>query len=61
MELEVKHGLIKEEKENLSEINTKVNGKMEKDMVWCNKIIGFGVFYYANGTKFIGFWNENQK
>ena len=53
--------MIKEEKENLSEINTKENGKMEKDMVWYDKIKGFGVFYYANGTKFIGFWNENQK
>lgn len=33
MEQVAKHGLIKEEKENLSEINTKENGKMEKDMV----------------------------
>ena len=25
---------------------------------WLNYIIkGFGIFYYANGTKYIGFWN----
>jgi len=23
--------------------------------------LGYGIFYYANGTKYEGFWHENKK
>ena len=47
-----KHGQIKEVKESLLEIDMKESVKMEKDMVFYIKMIGFGIFYYANGTKY---------
>jgi len=36
----------------------KENGKMEKEMVYF-LIKGFGVFYFANGTKYEGYWENN--
>lgn len=32
----------------------KDNGKIVKDKVIKNIMIGFGIFYYANGTKYSG-------
>lgn len=51
-------GWIREERESLLEIGMKESGKMERDMVFL-VMEGFGVFYYANGTKYMGFWSDN--
>jgi hypothetical protein len=36
------------------------NGKTENVRVTMN-ISGFGIFYYANGTRFEGYWKDNKK
>ena len=38
----------------------KDNGLTEKDMV-ISLSLGFGIFFYANGTKYEGYWTENRK
>jgi len=60
MELAAMYGKMLVEKENFSKINMRVNGLMAKDKVNFF-ILGFGIFYFANGTKYSGYWENNKK
>jgi hypothetical protein len=47
-------------RENSSKTATKASGKMGNATVLFI-ILGFGVFFFANGTKIKGFWENNIK
>jgi hypothetical protein len=38
----------------------KVSGLMVKDKVFFFNL-GFGIFYFANATKYSGYWENNKK
>ena len=60
MALVVMSGKMSVEKGSFSKTSMKVSGLMVKDKVFFF-ILGFGIFYFANGTKYSGYWENNKK
>ncbi len=60
MELEFRLGWMNGETASSFATDTRDTGSMAKDMVNYQHQ-GFGIFYYANGTTYHGYWINNLK